>query len=261
MARAVSTVLDVAVCLLLVGAAVATLAAAPQPSDRPHGARADSTVGTVATVTTTVPAGGERRSHGTLAEHLATAAVADARLDGAPVVETGYPGSVANETDALTGRQASVTARWEPYPGAPLVGNVVAGEPPPPDADVAARTLTIESGVAVPESVGSFEGLARELADAYVAWLFPPERTYASLADARTADRTTDLYGSAAETLAADVRAPVADREVRAANDELATALAARLTADLRERYATPRAAAADVAVDEVELVVRRWEP
>lgn len=261
MARAVSTVLDVAVALLLVGAAVATLAAAPAPSARPDAPVADVTAETVATVTTTVPTGDGRRSHGTLARHLATAAVAGARLDGDPVVESPYPARVANETDALTGHRASVTARWEPYPAAPLAGTVVTGGCTPRDADVAVRTLTVPSGVDGPGAVDSFEELARALAEVYVARRFPPERTYASLVDGRTAGRTTDRYRSAAGTLGTDVGEPVEAREVRAGNDELAAALAARLEADLRDRYETPRAAAADVTVDEVELVVRRWDP
>lgn len=260
MARAVSTVLDVAVALLLVGAAVATLAAAPAPSTRPAAPVADATAERVATVTTTVPVGGERRSHATLAGHLAAAAVDGARLDGDPVVETPYPARVANETDALTGHRVSVTARWEPYPDAPLLGTVVVGGCTPPDAEVAARTLTVPSGVEFREADDSFAALARALAEAYVTWRFPPARTHAHLADDRTADRTARRYRSAAGTLGTHV-GRVADREVRAANEELAAALAARLESDLRDRYVTPRAAAADVAVEEVKLVVRRWEP
>lgn len=261
MARAVSTVLDVAICLLLVGAAVATLLAAPQPDHPSVGHDADSTASEVATVTTTVEAGAGRGSHDTLAGHLGTAAVANAHLDGAPVVDGGYPVAVANETDSLTGHRISVTARWEPYPDAPLVGTVSAGERPPPDADVAARTLTIDSGIEGSDRVNSFDGIARSLADAYVAWLFPPERTYANLVDDRTAPRTTDRYRSAAERLEADVTPSVAERDVRSANDRLAVSLARRLASDLRDRYGTPEAAAANVTVDEVELVVRRWDP
>lgn len=261
MARAVSTVLDVAVCLLLVGAAVATLMAAPQPDEPSVGRDAGTAASKVATVTTTVGAGAGRSSHATLAEHLGTAAVANARLNGGPVVDGDYPAAVANETDSLTGPRTSVTARWEPYPGAALAGTVSAGERPPPDADVAARTLTVDSGIGEPDRVDSFDGLARSLADAYVAWLFPPERTYANLVDGRTAPRTTDRYRSAAERLEADVSPSVAERDVRSANDRLAASLARRLEADLRDRYRTPEAAAANVPVDEVELVVRRWEP
>lgn len=261
MARAVSTVLDVAVCLLLVGAAVATFAVAPQSDDRPDGPDVDSTASTVTAVTTTVKAGVARRSHGTVAGHLGTAAVADARLDADPVVETGYPAAVANETDSLTGDRAYVTARWKPYPDAALEGAVAAGERPPVSADVAAKTLTVDSGIAGPEHADSFGGLARSLADAYVTWLFPPERTYASLVDARTARRTTVRYRSAGETLDGVVSQSVVDDGVRVANDELTAALAARFEAEMRDRYATPGAARANVTVDEVELVVRRWEP
>lgn len=260
MARAVSTVLDAAVCLLLVGAAVATLLAAPQPDDSSVGRDADPAVSKVTTVTTTVEVGAGRRSHDTLAGHLGTAAVANARLDGDPVVDGAYPAAVANETGSLTGHRSSVTARWEPYPGGPIVGTVSAGERPPPDADVAARTLTIHSGIEEPGRVDSFDGFARSLADAYVAWLFPPERTYASLVDDRTAPRTTDRYRSVAARLGADVHQSVAERDVRSANDRLAASLARRLASDLRDRYATPEAAAANATVEEVEVVVRRWD-
>ena len=261
MARAVSTVLDVSVCLLLVGAAVATLALAPNAADRPAAPDGDVAASTVATVTTTVPAGDRRSVHDTLAGHLATAAVADARLDGDRVVETTYPGAVADETAAVTDLRTYVTARWEPYPDAPIGGSVDAGTRPPPNADVAARTLTVDSGVAAPGEIDTFEALASAIGDAYVAWLFPPERTYESLADPRTADRTTARYRTAATTLEADIGRPVADGAVRVANERLSAALAQRIEADLRDRYATPEAAAADVNVDEVELVVRRWAP
>lgn len=261
MARAVSTVLDVSVCLLLVGAAVATLALAPNVADRPSGPDGDAAASTVATVTTTVPAGDDRRAHDSLAGHLATAAVANAHLDGDRVVETTYPAAVADETDALTDDGTYVTARWEPYPDAPFGGTVASGARPPPSADVAARTLTVDSGVAGPNGVRTFEGLARTIGDSYVAWLFPPERTYTSLADPRTADRTSGRYRSAATTLDTDLDSPVADGEVRVANDRLSSALARRIEADLRDRYATPETAATAVKVDEVELVIRRWEP
>ena len=261
MARGVSTVLDVSVCLLLVGAAVATLALAPHSADRPAGPDGDAAASTVAKVTTTVPAGGGRRAHDTLAGHLATAAVANARLDGDRLTETTYPAAVADETDALTHDRTYVTARWAPYSDGPLGGTVAAGTRPPPNADVAARALTVDSGVAAPDEVRTFEGLARAIADAYVAWLFPPERTYASLADPRTSDRTTARYRAASATVGADVHGPVADGAVRVANERLSATLARRIEGALREQYATPEAAAEDVTVDEVDLVVRRWEP
>lgn len=262
MARAVSTVLDVAVCLLLVGAAVATLATAPT-TERPHAPDATPAASTLGTVTAAVPAAGDRRVHDTLAGHLGRAAVADARLDGGPLVRTDYPGAAVEAVEASTADRTHVTARWMPYTGAPLAGEVTAGEPPPPGADVAATRLTVDSGVDAPGpgGVDSFGSLVDALAGAYVVLLFPPERTYASLADSRTAPRTAARYRAAAEALDADVDGAVAEGEVRRANGALSAALATRLEADLRERYGTPQAAAANLTVDRVDVVIRRWEP
>lgn len=261
MARAVSTVLDVAVCLLFVGAAVATLAGAPQPVDRDAGPNADTTASRVATVTTTVRATDDRREHATLAAHIGTAAVANASLGSERVAEGAYPSAVEDEVDASTTDRAFVTARWRPYPGAPLAGRIAAGEEPPQSADVAATTLTVDSGVSPPKPADSFETLAQALAAGYVNWLFPPERTYVRLVDDRTAASTASRYRTVADSLGTDVSDPVGARELRAANDDLSGALAARFEADLRTRYSSPEAAASNATVGEVELVVRRWEP
>lgn len=261
MARAVSTVLDVAVCLLLVGAAIGTITVAPQSSQPSEAPDAGRTTATVASVTTTVPVGAERQAHATVAGHLGTAAVADARLDGDPVAGSSYPSAVANETRSVTPDRTYVTARWEPYPGAPLAGTVSAGEHPPGRADVAASRITVDNGIAEPGRLDSFEDLARSLANAYVAWLFPPERTYANLVDDRTAGRTRDRYSAVGQTVAVAVRQPLLEGQVRVANDDLSSTLAARFEADLRDRYPSPKAAASNVTVDEVDIVVRRWEP
>ena len=134
---------------------------------------------------------------------------------------------------------------------------------PPESADVAATTLTVDSGIAPPDAdaAGSFKTLGRALAAAYVEWAFPPERTRAALVDPRTAESTAARYWTAADAVGTDIDEPVAEADVEAANAALAEALVGRLTADLRERYRTPEAAAADVTVDEVTVVVRRWEP
>lgn len=256
-----STVLDVAVCLLLVGAAVATLAVATGPVDD-DGAAADRTAATLATVTTGVPAGTDRRAHDTLAGHLSTAVIENATFDDEPLTEAEYPGAVRAETAALTGDRVFVTARWEPYPGAPLQGRLVAGNAPPPDADVAATSLTLDGGFAPideppPES---FRTLADAVATAYVGWLFPTERTRAALVDARTSPAQAARYRTVAGTLEASVDGAVVDAAVRQANAELTAALAARLESDLRARYGSVAAAREDVTLDEVEVVVRRWE-
>ena len=261
MARGVSTVLDVAVCLLLVGAAVATLASIP-PAGGNDAPDADATARLLATGTVAVPADGGTR-HGTYGAHLAGAAVAAATVEDRQLLETPYPAAVRRETANATGDWAFVTAQWEPYPDAVVGGRIAAGRRPPDSADVAATTLAVDSGVTAPnaDAAESFESLGRALAAAYVEWAFPPERTRAALVDPRTADSTAARYWTAADAVDADVDEPVAEADVEAANAALAEALAEQLAADLRERYRTPEAAAADVTVDEVTVVVRRWEP
>lgn len=262
MARGVSTVVDVAVCLLLVGVAVATLAGGvPSAESGASDADADAVATTLATATVAVPTNG-RTAHDTYAGHLTAAAVTNADLDGDSLVEGGYSDSVTREVAATTDEQVFVTAAWEPYPGTPLEGRLAAGQRPPNSAEVAATTLTVDSGLAEPTAEPKgFDELAETLASTYVDWLFPPERTYARLGDSRTALRTATRYRTVADTFEVDLEGTIADAEVRRANDALAAGLAERLEADLRSRYETPEEAAADVAVDEVEIVVRRWQP
>ena len=261
MARGVSTVLDVAVCLLLVGAAVATLASIP-PAGGDDAPDADATARLLATGTVAVPAD-DGTGHATYGAHLARGAVSAATIEDRRLLETPYPAAVRRETANATGDRTFVTARWEPYPDAVVGGRIAAGRRPPDSADVAATTLAVDSGVTAPDAdaAESFESLGRALAAAYVEWAFPPERTRAALVDPRTADSTAARYWTAADAVGADVDEPVAEADVEAANAALAEALAERLAADLRERYRTPEAAAANATADEVTVVVRRWEP
>lgn len=261
MVRGVSTVLDVALCLLLVGAAVATLAAAPPTDggdDRPG---ADRTAALLATVTTSVPTDSDRLAHETLAGHLATAAVTDASISSDRLRSSSYPSAVRTETANATDERAYVTATWAAYPGSPLAGDVAAGVEPPANAAVATTVLEVDSGVEAPADDGSFRALAADLAGAYVAWLFPPERTAVLLRDGRTAGRTADQYRTAAAALEISVEGAIAESNTTRANEQLADELADRLAADLERRYESPAAAAADVRIDRVEIVVRRWEP
>lgn len=261
MARGVSTVLDVAVCLLLVGAALATLAAAPSASpDR--GPTADIPARTVATATTGIPSRSDTR-HTTLAAHLATAALGAATVEDRPLLRTSYPSAVANETARTLGPREFVTATWEPYRNASIAGRVTAGNEPPTSADVAATTLTVDTGIDPPRDRdgSSFEDLADALAEALVDYLFPPERTRASLLDPRTEPATVDRYRTVAAAVGTDVEPSLADRNVTMANDALARELAVAIEADLRGEYDNPRTAAAGVEVENATIVVRRWEP
>jgi hypothetical protein len=184
-AAVTSTVLDVCVFLLLVGAAAGTLVAVPAPADHDAGDRADAVATTLATTTATVeyslspgaerardspvafggtPTGAayERVEHGSLARLLAVAAVADASLDGRPLSHTrrGYVDAVLAESNATLaglapGVGVGVTVRWAPYAASAtdvdgdvaLAGTVVAGERPPATATVHAATFAVPSGL------------------------------------------------------------------------------------------------------------------
>lgn len=261
MARGVSTVLDVAVCLLLIGAAVATLASAP-PAATEDGPDADASARTVATATDGILFRDDTR-HTTLAAHLSTAAVMAATLGDRRLLETTYPTAVGNATEHAVGHRTSVTATWAPYPNAPVRGRVAAGAPPPVDATVAATTLTVDTGLDRPtrSERRSFEALAGALAEAVVAFLFPPDRTRAALLDPRTEADTADRYRTVATALDADVDGAIDDADARAANEALTDALATRLDSDLRDHYNSPESATEATAVENVTLVIRRWEP
>lgn len=261
MARGVSTVLDVAVCLLLVGVAVATLSAVPPTGEGADAPDADGTASTLATVTTAVQVPHSGTAHDTLAGHLATATVANSSISSDRLHETTYPASVRNETANVTGERVFVTATWSTYPNSQLTGSVTAGSEPPPGAETATTVLAVDSGMAPPTPTNSFQALATELAASYVRWLFPPERTDVQIRDGRTAGRTATRYRTAAAALDTSVERSVTEPNVSAANENLAAELADRLETELRDQYGSPAAAADDVRIDTVEIVVRRWEP
>lgn len=289
MSRAVSTVVDVAVCLLLVSASVLVLVTAPAPAD-PAPDRADETADVVASATATVhyslrPAGESgfvlfpngtygRTTRDTVANLLAAAAVRDAELDGEP-----FPGrdgtlgpSVANATDHALRTvvdEVQVRATWTPYRGAPLSGTVVVGDAPPPTARVHAATLVVPSGMpsagdrarAVANRSG-YDAVASLTAKATVRGLLPPERTSLALAsDGPTGVLVRYRYAEAAEQLDANVTAFVATDAASDANERLAARLADTFAADMAARFDSPQAAADAVRVGTVRVVVRTWSP
>lgn len=294
--RAVSTVLDVSLFLLLVGAAVATLVYVPieSVSDGPvsdEGEPADETVELLATTTATVnysiergldrerPVGSattafgpyERIVRDAVANLLGSAAVSSAELDGDRLADHGvaFERAVVSVTEDRLHRQnvsTSVRAHWTPYPHAPLSGSVVPGERAPPDVDVHTATISVDSGVAnVGEEVGraarhgGFPRVADVLANATLEAVLPRDRTRLALRGGYpSANLTEARIRQVARALGRDdlVDDPDARLPTR---DELQPALADRLEDDLRERYDDPQAAAADVRIDRVTITVRTW--
>lgn len=293
--RAISTVLDVGLCLVLVTAAVATVAGVHVPASTADHARpaAGETATTLSTATTTVTyslsevvegsdrpsfprttgQGFTRSRHGTYASLLARAAFANLSLGDRAVAGIGDPFVAAVESSVrplLVGRgwRAQVVARWTPHPGSDLAGVVRVGATPPPDSTVHAATVTVPSGVALtdgpPEAAAptGFRQLGRALARGLVERQFPPERTRRALRGAYPEPGLTALrYRAFTDAIDADVATPVRAEAPSVANERLVVALADRLTAGLRDRYADPSTARERLDPGTVTIVVRTWSP
>lgn len=175
-----STIVDAAICLLLVSAGAVTLvtvpdsggagAAADVAGERPAGDdadRADALATTLTAATASVNytlapgarrASGtrvafphtegpqfERTSRGTLAGLLADAALAGVRVDGTRLDHTGddFRRGVRARTLEAVGANAQVVAVWRPTPEGPIEGRVVVGPDPPADQSVHASVVRV----------------------------------------------------------------------------------------------------------------------
>ncbi|WP_241429959.1 DUF7284 family protein [Natrinema thermotolerans] len=164
--RAVSTVMDVTMALLLVSASVLLLGTHLYgTTPDPDGDRADHTAAVLGATTISVqysladadpvaerPGEYHRTEYGSATGLLADAAVANARIDGTPIRPTGDEFEAAVDAaigSALIGsdREFYAVAEWEPYENASINGTATAGERPPPTADVSSVTLTASSGL------------------------------------------------------------------------------------------------------------------
>lgn len=145
MTRGVSTVVDAALCLLLVSAAALALAGverSPPPERGDAAAVAESLAATTATVDYRLPASAverdrprNRTAHGTLASLLADAARLDRRDR-----PRGFAARVRTHVETwLRGFDARVQVRVDAGSPPPLV----VGRSPPPDATVDAATLRV----------------------------------------------------------------------------------------------------------------------
>lgn len=298
--RAVSTVVDATLFLLVLGLAVGTLvgvpalASGPTPDDTATD-RADAVAEHLATGTARVnyslaPAARaldgdppipirrappyNRSAHGAFASLLGDAAVATVTVDGRSLSRDGraFEDAVVAATErrvAARNHSVRVRAAWEPYPGAPVAGRTVAGWRPPPTEDVSAASVTVDGSVPASRSAAvaaardrGYEGVADEAAEAVVAGLFPPDRTRLALRGRYPADAlAADRYARARAAFGGAMERPTADADVPAANDRLADALADRFERDLRSRYSSPVAAARNVSTGTVTVTVRTWSP
>jgi len=278
--RAASTVLDVCLFCLLVGAAAAVLTTVPAPADDRDADRADEAAAALARATATVdhevcaPDGDAclaRSDRGTLAGLLGRAAVANATVEGRPLDPTrgGFVAAVRGRVAATLPSLApdvtvGVTAVWRPYEGAPLSGRLRVGPRPPPTADVHAATLSVPSGVAVDRArlrrADDRRDVARVVAWGVVRGLFPEDAATAALrADGPTGAVAAARYRGAAGAVGVGVDGHLSGGDAAAANLALAVALTDLLAADLRERFPNHEAAAAAVAAGRVRIVVRTW--
>lgn len=221
--RAVSTVIDVSLGLLLVGAAVLTLLSTPMPGTDPAEGRAEEVATTLAGSTVAVSyEGGEgtRTSRGTYAGLLADAAVSNRT----PSSGRDLRSAVADATRPVLGGpdwRADVVATWRPLEGASSVATVQIGREPPNDVDVHVATMAVSSG-------------------------FTPVREEALIAAERRG------FAGVAAVLAAALDRPPEER-----GTELDTR--SEIAIDLEDSFDSPTAAARSVTVGRVHVTVRAW--
>ncbi|WP_049913398.1 DUF7284 family protein [Haloferax prahovense] len=289
-------VFDVTVCLLLVSASIGLVvtadAGADTGIDRDTAAiDADGVASSLATSTATVTyslapgveaadpslldAGGvdarelDRTAHGSLAGLLARATLGAVTVDGVRLTRARddfRDRTAARAASELPTRGVSVAVAWTPFPGAPVRATDSLGPEPTSSSTVHSATLDVPSGFpaaredAVAASDDGFDAVARVAANRTVAGLFPPALARLALrGDEPVSTLMTHRYERAGALVNASVAPEVAREETRAANADLAAALAPRFADAMRARYDTPRAAAEAVSVGRVTIVVRTW--
>jgi hypothetical protein len=282
--RAVSTVLDVGLALLLTTAAIGVLVAGPPlstatidgaPSARPA---ADLVATTTANVSYRVgkPADGDTRTEpryaqGTLAALLVDAALRTVHLPGGDVGadQTGFERRLRNLTQTRLRPLAggtNVSVAWQPVgPGGPHAGLAV-GPTPPRDARVAAARLDVPTGIprgsaaAKRAATGGYPAVAGVVATRLVAGLLPPTEMRTGLrGQPSTSERVRDRYEAFGGALGVEVGPVRESDDVTPANDALRRALRAQLAGGLAERHRSPAAAARTVRTGPATVTVRRW--
>lgn len=218
--RGVSTVIDVGLALLLISASVVLIGLHLNDTDESVDVQgSERTAETLSGTSTTVefdrsvvtssenfeePEGAtaamyRQTTYGSGTGMLADAAVANVRIGGEQVL--GYAPDYEDSVEAaLIGRmvgsnhQLYALARWAPYEGSRIVGNVTAGERPPRTEDVTSTTITVSSGLPAVDkeqlaedvaTAGTHEGAREEVGDAIaravIEGYFPPEKSQYAL--------------------------------------------------------------------------------
>lgn len=187
MNRALSTALDVALCLLLISAAVIPLQAmSPTPESAPS--PATPTLSILAT-TSGVP----NHTASTPLETLAAAAIADA------AGHQGAANSLRRSAETVLSQLSQptqVTVRWVPLEEFKLSGRVVVGKTPPPTAAIDARRLIVPLAATRPgrQSAANFSVLASTAATAIRSRLTDISPAATSAATPASGDRKERLY-------------------------------------------------------------------
>ncbi|MEF8813059.1 MAG: hypothetical protein V5A55_04495 [Halovenus sp.] len=276
--RAISTVLDVTVCLLLLSAAVFVLALPVTEPSPERGADETAAVLSTTTVDLVYPlsaerfrgetgfeiggeAARERQRHGTLAGLAGRAALASVVVDGEQVApeSAAFREEVAAELAAVTPARTFVTVHWEPYQEAAVSGRVEAGSEPPAGADVQAATRRVPlPALAVEPDGATFQEVATAVARSLVTALVPETAGARPMDDPPLVASTIHRYEALAGDL--DARAAYLGGDVQLLVRAATTGLADSVAADLRERFESPSVAAAAVTAGYAWLTVERWE-
>jgi hypothetical protein len=272
--RAISTVFDVMICLLLVSAAVVTLTLPVAQPQTENVADETATVlsGSTASVTyQVVPADTgddisrtryQRERHGTLAGLAGRAALAATVIEETPIApETvDFRRAVRSVIEATIPARTAVTARWEPYPNATLAGQFEAGEHPPENADVQVAIRTVPLPELAVDAEGDFEIISQAIATSFVETMVPTTPGERPLRDALVIQAMADRYeGLAGEDFGA--RQALVAGEMDSLVEYATDGLAPRVETDMRETFRSPAKAQQALTAGQAWVRVQRWEP
>ncbi|WP_332898327.1 DUF7284 family protein [Haladaptatus sp. CMSO5] len=265
-----STVVDVCLFLLLLSGAVVAFMVPPATDGQPPDAEAEAQALATSTTDVLVPrTAGETTHHrGTYAALVADATVANltgpgGRGDPAPTQATET--AVENAT-RRPNAQVAVTAKWQPYPGAPLTGCFSAGNRPPEGTQARTATLAVPSELPQARTTAldaaardGYAGVATVIAETIVQGSVTPESQLEPRRTDPAAKATRRRAQRLASALGVNIEDALESGDSDAVRRVLRETLKAQLEADLRDSFETPHAAAEAVSVSTVRLTVTVW--